>query len=215
MAPTSMTISTGGGRTDLKITPMESVFNLRLVLDADLNQVSSDSTQKGLQRQVASSLNVDETSVEIKNIQAGSVIVDFAIKTKSTLELMTKIENASRKGGFSFEDIMVTQVFYRTAQSTVFQEIEMNISPPSPAPTIDAAQIETTCLCQHGTCKDNSFGQSECRCFQGWEGALCDHDISYCARASAWESCNHGACVEGNSSFTCTCHKGWSGSFCG
>lgn len=64
-----------------------------------------------------------------------------------------------------------------------------------------------TLPCQHGTCQRLGPGQFQCKCANGYNGSLCQHDVDDCASSP----CPHGLCTDGFNNYTCSCDPGYDG----
>ena len=61
--------------------------------------------------------------------------------------------------------------------------------------------------CAYGEC-NNTRGDFECICNDGYDGDLCENDIDECAE----EPCLHGGtCEDGVNEYVCNCSSVWSG----
>eukprot|EP00160_Parvularia_atlantis_P001874 Unigene11525_Nuclearia_a/m.35121 Unigene11525_Nuclearia_a/g.35121 ORF Unigene11525_Nuclearia_a/g.35121 Unigene11525_Nuclearia_a/m.35121 type:complete len:369 (+) Unigene11525_Nuclearia_a:623-1729(+) len=73
------------------------------------------------------------------------------------------------------------------------------------ASAVSFVSVEATCepTCKHGTC----VGPNRCRCYTGFQGALCERRM--CDRSKV--SCAHGKCDDHG---WCVCDSGWHGPSC-
>ncbi|XP_041639647.1 stabilin-1 isoform X2 [Cheilinus undulatus] len=69
----------------------------------------------------------------------------------------------------------------------------------------------------HGTCLDGTFGNGECRCYEGFHGTACEdcEPGRYGVNCTSKCACAHGKCDDGLAgSGKCMCYKGWKGASC-
>uniref|UniRef100_UPI0037E9B06F stabilin-1 n=1 Tax=Semicossyphus pulcher TaxID=241346 RepID=UPI0037E9B06F len=69
----------------------------------------------------------------------------------------------------------------------------------------------------HGSCLDGTYGNGECRCYEGFHGTACEdcEPGRYGVNCSSKCACAHGKCEDGLAgSGKCMCYKGWKGAYC-